>query len=124
MFTKQDLPDIELRENKAALHAAWMAAVDFENTLDDGATDADVEKAKAATKAAEDAFEEVEAPVLMEDYDGNHMCCSACDAPLWDDDETVVDQVTDQVYLRVAIGLQPREEKQELPDVVQGEAAE
>lgn len=47
--------------------------------------------------------------ILMTDHEGNAECCEACGLPLLDDDELVVDEVTEARSLRAALGLPPRE---------------
>ena len=100
MFDKNQLPDIEAREKKAALYEVWMNATD------------------ETAEAAQDAYEAFDAPGIAEDANGGALRCAMCGAPIFEGDETVEDWKTDEVFLRVAIGLPPRpSEEQVLPDM-------
>lgn len=74
------------------------------------------EKVAALNEKRTDIIDEIEAKVpealrhqiLMTDHEGFAECCEASGLPLLDDDELMVDEVTEARSLRAALGLPPR----------------
>jgi hypothetical protein len=123
MFTKDQLPDITEREKAFELHKAYEAANDRLYELE-GADPEAIRLANARSEEAEAAYGDCGIELEI-DGDGNAARCAVSGAPLLASDEMLFDYATGDCVLRIAIGLPPRpSEKQLLPDMVQGEAAE
>lgn len=76
-----------------------------------------------AADAAQEAYDTHPTPPLIESYDAESVKrCGVCEAPLFEDDELLVDPSTGELFLRSALGLPPRpkeEEGQMLPDMAE-----
>lgn len=59
-----------------------------------------------SVKIAEDSYSGFGS--LKEDYNGDAVVCAASGVPVWEGDEIVEDPLTDEVFLRAAVGLPPR----------------
>ena len=117
-FDKNSLPDIMEREKAFELRRTYEAANDaLYETEHDGEEAFNL--AKAREYEAEEAYDACGISLLL-DPQGNAVRCAVSGTPVLESDEAVIDQVTDEVFLRVAIGLPPRPsepEEQVLPDM-------
>lgn len=116
-------PDnMEEREEAARLYMEWhRLKVELENAREDGGeADEEFRALDARENAAWEAAYENHPLALMTNYEGDEILrCGACKAPLIEDDELVEDAYTGELFLRSALGLPPREDKQVLPDLVE-----
>lgn len=118
MFDKNSLPDITEREKAFELRRVYEALNDalYEQEHDDEEA---FKLAKAKENEAEEAYDACGIDLLLDPH-GNAVRCGMSDAPVLASDEFVSDPVTDEVFLRIAIGLPPRPsepEEQMLPDM-------
>lgn len=60
---------------------------------------------KAAMDQAEIAYEQAKGPALREDDDGNAVVCAVSGLPIWDTDDVLSDEYSEEFVIREAIGL-------------------
>lgn len=63
---------------------------------------------KAKAEAAAQAYEDAPGPALMTDWSDQPIICAASGLPIWEDEQIVRDDESDEVYIRAALGLPPR----------------
>ena len=71
-------------------------------------TGAEEERLKAAWTAARDAYDQFDCAEVELDGDGNPILCALTFVPIFEDDEVLRDNETGEVFLRSAVGVQPR----------------
>lgn len=96
----------------------WQYATDIHKLRDDhrAAVDAirrqhqpaEMAELKAKADAAAQAYEEAPGPALMTSWNDEPIICAATGLPIWEDEETVRDDETDEIFIRAATGLPPR----------------
>ncbi len=69
---------------------------------------ADMAALKAKADAAAQAYEEAPGPAIMTTWDDEPVICAASGLPIWEDEETIRDDETDEIFIRAALGLGPR----------------
>lgn len=68
---------------------------------------------RAAVNQAESAYEQAEGPALREDDDGNAVICAKSGLPIWDTDDVLSDEYSEEFVIREAVGLPPRPVEEE-----------
>lgn len=117
-FDKSQLPDIMEREKAFELRRAYEALNDALYEQEHDGEEA-FNLAKARENEAEEAYDACGVELLLDPH-GNAVRCAVSGAPVLTSDEAVTDTMTDEVFLRIAIGLPPRPsepEEQMLPDM-------
>ncbi len=100
--------DLHLREEAVRL---WERSVRLDDELFNAPATMSDEAFNALEKAMADAREAYEAnPIALSlDYDETSVKrCGASNVPITEDDEILVDNVTGEMFLRLALGLPPR----------------
>lgn len=69
---------------------------------------ADMAELKAKADAAAQAYEEAPGPAILTTWDDEPVICGKTGLPIWEDEETVRDDETDETFIRAALGLAPR----------------
>ena len=69
---------------------------------------ADMAALKAKADAALQAYEEAPGPDLMKTWEDEPVICGKTGLPIWEDEETVRDDETDEIFIRAACDLPPR----------------
>lgn len=98
----------DYQRNREAVEDAYVSAK--AEILDPKGAKKELRRIAAAARAA---YESIECADISVDLDDNPEICAATGAPILEDDETVSDDRTGQVFLRSAVGLPPRCEAKE-----------
>lgn len=109
LWTKDDVPDLAQREAAAKLYLAYAAACDaYDKADEERADEATLLRLSDEMEAAEDAYEEAEGGAIRTDFEGGKIeRCAVTGVPLWDSDQTLMCEASDDLVLRAAIGLPP-----------------
>lgn len=69
---------------------------------------ADMAALKAKADAALQAYEEAPGPDIMKSWNDEPVICAKTGLPIWEDEEIVRDDDTDEIFIRAACDLPPR----------------